>query len=121
MEETPDIVTFTAAPTNFTNGASTDYTITLNSPIPLLSTDKLIFTFPTEITPTGSSCTSLTTGVTVACTGTTTMTAVFTITSGTEYAENTDLQFTIAAVTNPASTKETSEFTSVTLKDTADG
>lgn len=114
MTITPDILTFTAVPTSLINGASTDYTITLKSPIPLLSTDKLVFKFPTEITPTGNTCTAVSTGVTVICSGTSPKTATFTFTSGT-YAENTDLQFKIAAVTNPSSTKPTSSFSAVSI------
>jgi hypothetical protein len=57
MASFPDLTSFTVTPSSQINGASNDYKITVLAVIPILSTDKLIFTFPSEITlPSSISC-----------------------------------------------------------------
>lgn len=69
MTSTPELLTFTVTPSSGVNGATNNYKITVSSPIPEYSTDKLTFTFPTEVTlPTTISCTAGTSLSAVSCT-----------------------------------------------------
>jgi hypothetical protein len=72
MTITPDIPSFAVTPASVINGASNSYTISVTSPIPLLNTDKLVMTFPSEITMTTPSplCSTGTNVLTVTCTRT---------------------------------------------------
>jgi len=112
MTTTPDIVSFVATPSSVINGESNVYTIEVESPIPLLDTDQLVFTFPSEVTPSTVSplCNAGTNVLTVSCTRSgQEITAVFTFTSGT-LAANTVFDFTVNGVKNPPSTEPSSEF-----------
>lgn len=46
-----ELNSFNISPSSTTNGAVCDYTFTINSESPLRSTDKITFTFPSQITP----------------------------------------------------------------------
>lgn len=50
MNITPDIIDFDVTPSSDVNGAINDYKISTLSPIPHFDDDKLIFTFPPEVT-----------------------------------------------------------------------
>ena len=68
MTTVPDITTFTVAPASGINGATNDYTITVTSPIPHYSTDKLVFTFPSEVVlPVSVSCSTVSSLTAVSC------------------------------------------------------
>lgn len=73
MTTIPNLNSFAAVQADGTNGVSNVYTFTVNSPIPHYSTDKILFTFPTEITgPSSPTCTASTNVATVVCTAPTT-------------------------------------------------
>jgi hypothetical protein len=123
MTITPDIVSFDATPTSLINGASTTYDISVVSPIPLLNTDRLVFTLPSEVTPTTPSplCSTLSNVLTVTCTRSgQEITAALTFT-GSTLAANTEFKITLNGVTNPPSTKPSSVFSWVYLEDASSG
>ncbi|CDW77580.1 UNKNOWN [Stylonychia lemnae] len=122
MTQVPDITSFAVAQASGVNGAATDYTFTVTSPIPQLSTDKITFTFPTEITVPGSiTCATVSNVGAISCAVSgSTVTATFTFSGGT-LAASTAFSFKVSSITNPPSTAPTSAFTAVEMRDTSDG
>src|SRR5690606_11267314 len=105
---------------NKINGATADYAISVVSPLPVLSTDTITFTFPSEPTlPSTLVCSGGTLITSVTCTkiGTSTIHAVLTVNGGTIAAHQT-FSFNVINVVNPPSTQETGSFTDIVMNDT---
>ncbi|CDW83721.1 UNKNOWN [Stylonychia lemnae] len=121
MNQVPDITSFAVAQSSGINGAATDYTFTVTTPIRIISTDKITFTFPAEITvPSSITCAAVSNILSITCLSTgNTVTAVFQF-SGGALVESTAFSFKISNIINPPSTTPTSAFTSVQMKDSSD-
>lgn len=99
MTSYPNMASFSVTPSGFINGATVNYKISAKATLPLLDSDKLIFTFPSEPTlPSSISCSTGTNIATVTCTKSgTTVTATFTFSGGT-LAANTAFDFNVLNV-----------------------
>lgn len=106
MTSTPNLSSFTVTPSSNVNGATNDYNIQVIATLPILSTDSITFTFPSEPTlPSSLSCSTgtLITAITCTKTGTYTVKAILTVSGGTITALST-FSFNIKNVVNPPST-----------------
>jgi len=109
MTSTPDITSFTVTPTSKVTGDTTTYLIKVIAALPIISTDKITFTFPSEVTlPSSLSCTASSQITSVSCTlsSTQTITSTLTVSGGTVSA-GTTFSFYVNNVQNPPSTKPT--------------
>lgn len=114
MTIAPDMTSFTATPSIFINGEVTTYTIDAVSVIPHITNDKMIFTFPTEISLTSVSCTIGTSVTTVLCSKSgNTLTAILGFGAG--ITPNTPFQFNVIGVKNPPDTRKSSSFTNIIM------
>ena len=120
MTSTPNITIFTVTPGSFVTGDTTSYTIAVTVPLPVVTTDTITMTFPSEITlPSSISCTPQTslTDVTCSLVSANTIKATLSVLGGT-LAASTQFSFNLLNVKNPASTKATSAFSGVSMSDT---
>ena len=119
MTTTPELTVYTVTPSSYVTGASSNYKFTLQSTIPQYTGDKVIMTFPADITLGSLTCTAGTSLVGVSCSKSgSTVTATFTY-SGGVLAAAQPFDFTISGLTNPPSTKPTDSFTGVAVTDSS--
>lgn len=107
-----------ASMVNQTNGAKTDYTITLTMPVvPVMNGDILYMTFPTTVVlPSGAVCTPISGVTSISCTNSgQNLIAKMTTLSSSSFTGT--LKFLVKSVTNPSSTKVSSAFSGVYFTD----
>ena len=111
----------TVTPTNGTTGATTQYGIVINSNTPIFDGDQVTLTFPPEITlPSTSyiSCSGNTDYLTtVFCTKVNTNSVNIQLTDVTTISAGQGFIIYFSNILNPPSTRPTSSFTGILLKD----
>lgn len=110
---------FQVIPQSYINGATTNYKIIVTPSVPMVSGDKLQFTFPPEVTvPSSISCSTSTLVSSVSCSNSgssvlATFTYSSTINAGTSFA------FFVNSLKNPPNTLQTSDFTGISSYDSS--
>jgi hypothetical protein len=117
MTATPTF-TFSVTPSNFVNGFTNDYLISVTSTISMRSTDIILFTFPSTITlPTSISCSGNFRTTSVSCSKSGSAVRATVTLSSSPLSAGSTFDFYVKDVKNAPNTIASSAFTSVSATD----